>query len=101
MLQDIGAWYSGCLALQRQVNALVAAVLLGMTWLDALHGDAEGPPPDGELGEVELGVGAGGRDAVVGSDGTRQSALSEQVLEGGGRAVLADGPEGLAKQQIA
>jgi hypothetical protein len=39
------------------MHALVAAVLLGMAWLDALDLDAEAKPPDRELREVEKGVG--------------------------------------------
>ena len=38
---------------------LVAAILLGVTWLDAFDLDAEPQPPDGELGEVEEGIRTG------------------------------------------
>ena len=76
----------------------MASVLLRMSWLDPLDGDAEAEPPDGELGEVEERVGAGERDAVVGSDGAGQAAVAEQVLEGCDGALLADGVERLAKQ---
>ena len=51
------------------MHALVAAVLLGMTWLDALDGDAEAEPPDRELGEIEEAAWAGERHAIVGADG--------------------------------
>jgi len=34
------------------MHALMASVLLRMAGLDALDGDAEPQPPDGELGEI-------------------------------------------------
>jgi hypothetical protein len=49
-----------------------------MARLDALDGDAEPEPPDGELGEIEEGVGAGEGDAGIGADCERQSALFEE-----------------------
>ena len=101
LLKGIQAWRAGGFLFPCRVHALMAAVLRGMTWLDALDADTQAQPPDGKLGKVEQGVGAGERDAIVGSDGCRQSALSEQVLEGGDRAILADGVAGLAGQQAA
>jgi hypothetical protein len=89
LLQAVGAWRAGGLLLEGEVHALVAAVLLGVSWLDALDGDAESEPPDGELGEIEEGVGAGKGDAIVGADGARQSALTEEALEGGAGEVFA------------
>src|SRR6266566_2238149 len=59
------------------------AVLLRMTGLDAFDGDAQTQPPDGELGEVEQGVGRGERNTVVGAHAARQAALLEQPLKGG------------------
>jgi len=72
-----------------------------MSWLDALDRDAEPEPPDGELGQVEEGVGAGEGNAVVGADGLRQAALGEELLEGGDGKVLAGRFEGFAEQQEA
>jgi hypothetical protein len=60
------------------VHALVAAVLLGMAWLDALDRDAEAEPPHRELAQPEERIGTGERDAVVGADGKWQAALGEQ-----------------------
>src|SRR5947209_19478578 len=83
------------------MHALVPAVLLGMTWLDALDRDAEPEPPNGELGEVEQAVGAGEGDAVVGADGVWQAALAKELLEGGDDRVLPCRLHGLAEQQEA
>ena len=83
LLQAVHAWWSGGFLLQGEVHALVAAVLLRVAWLDAFDCDAEAEPPDRELGEIEQGIGAGERDAVVGADGLRQATLGEQLLEGG------------------
>lgn len=46
LLQAVCARRSGCFLLQGQVHALVAAVLLGMTRLDAFDVDAQSQPPD-------------------------------------------------------
>ena len=89
LLQAVDARRPGGFLLQRQVHALVAAVLLRMAGLDALDGDAEPQPPDRELGEIEQGVGTGEGHAVVGADGERQAALAEQPLEGGDGGVFA------------
>jgi hypothetical protein len=81
------------------VHALVAAVLLRVARLDALDGDAQAQPPDGELGEIEQGIGAGEGHAVVGADGARQAALAEELLEGCDGEVFAGGLERLAQEQ--
>src|ERR1019366_7781636 len=49
LLQAIAAWRAGCFLFDGEVHALVAAVLLGMTGLDAFDGNAEPEPPDREL----------------------------------------------------
>ena len=101
LLQGIEARRAGGLLLERQMHGLVAAILLRMARLDALDGDVEAQPPDGELGEVEQGIGAGERHAVVGADGGRQAALPEQMLEGGDGGVFAGGIERFTEQQVA
>ena len=53
LLQIVTAGRARRLLFQGKVHALMAAVLLGMTWLDALDSNAEPEPPDGKLGEVE------------------------------------------------
>src|SRR5215469_9035500 len=49
LLQEVAAGRFGGLQLQGQMHALVAAVLLRATWLDALDLDSEPEPPDREL----------------------------------------------------
>ena len=60
-----------------------------MAGLDALDRDAQAQPPDGQLGEVEQGVGTGEGNAVVGANGSGQTALEEELLEGGDGGVFA------------
>jgi hypothetical protein len=80
---------AGCLLLEGEVHALVAAVLLRMAGLDALDRNAEAKPPDRELGEVEQGIGAGKGHAIVGADGDRQATRGKQRLEGRDGKVFA------------
>ena len=42
-----------------EVDALMAAVLLGVAGADALDADAQAQPPHGQLAQAEQGVGAG------------------------------------------
>ena len=67
----------------------MAAVLLWLSGLDAFDSDAEAEPPDRELGEIEQGIGAGEGDAIIGTDGERQSALCKQPFEGGDGRIFA------------
>ena len=83
LLEAAHAGWAGGFPLQREVYALVAAVLLGMTRLDALDLDAEPQPPDGKLGKVEERIGAGEGDTIVGADSAWQAALAKELLEGG------------------
>ena len=64
------------------MHALVAAVLLRMSRLDAFDRNAEAKPPDRELGEIEQAIGTGEGHAVVGADRERQASLTEQSFEG-------------------
>src|SRR3546814_6404710 len=79
LLQDVGAGRAGRLLLQRQVHALVAAVLLRLAWFDAFALNAEPEPPDLELRQVLEPVGAGEGNAVVRAYGVGQAALLEQA----------------------
>jgi hypothetical protein len=79
------------------MHALVAAVLLQLTWLDALDLDAEPQPPDGEFGEVEESIWASARHTIVGADSRRQVTLLKQAMEGGDGGFLASGVESFAE----
>src|SRR5215813_14900174 len=92
---------SGCLFLQRQMHALVAAVLLWVARLDALDGDAEPQPPHREFGEIKEAVWTGERHAIVRPDRLGQAALLEELLEGGDGKVLAGRFKGFAEQEKA
>jgi hypothetical protein len=65
LLQAVGARRPGGFLLQGQVHALVAAVLLRVTGLDAFHRDAQPQPPDREFGQAEQAVATGKKHAVV------------------------------------
>jgi hypothetical protein len=83
------------------MHALMAAVLLRVTGLDALDRDAQPEPPDGELGEVEEGIGTGKGNAVIGANGLGQSELLENGLEYAERLGFFGGGERLAREDIA
>src|SRR5215469_2217350 len=82
------------------MHAFMAAVLLRMTRLDALDGNAEPQPPDGESAQVEETVGRGEGDAVVGTNGMGQTAFLEKALKGRKRALFLDRLHGFAEQKI-
>src|SRR6516164_3137378 len=68
LLQAVQSGRSGCFFLQREMHALVAAVLLRVARLDALDGDAEAEAPHREFGEIEEAVRTGERHAIVRPD---------------------------------
>jgi hypothetical protein len=57
LLQDIVGRGAGRVGLEREVHALMPAVLLGMAGRDALEPDAEPEPPDGEFAQAVQRVG--------------------------------------------
>src|SRR5215469_13303898 len=101
LLETVHCGRSGCLFLQRQMHALVAAVLLWVARLDALDGDAEPQPPHREFGEIKEAVWTGERHAIVGPDRLRQTTLLEELLEGSDGKVLAGRFKGFAEQEKA
>lgn len=78
LLKRVHTWRTGGFFLERQMHALVPAILLGMTGFDALDLDAESEPPDGKLAQIEQGIGGGEGHAVVGADGIGQTTFLEQ-----------------------
>jgi len=81
LLQDIGGGGLGRFLLQRQVHALVPAVLLGMPGFRPLDLDAQPEPPHGQFAEPVERVRGGEGHAVVGPDGVGQSKVLEGALE--------------------
>ena len=49
LLKTVLAWRPRGFGLESSVHAFVTAILLGFSGLDALDGDAEPQPPDGQL----------------------------------------------------
>src|SRR6187431_3297754 len=91
LLQRVPARRPGGFLLEGEVHALVAAVLLGMTRLDAFDLDTEAQPPDRELGEIEQAIGAGKGHSVVGANGQRQTTFAEESFEGRDGGIFACG----------
>ena len=87
--EAVAGWRSRGFLFEGQMHAFVLTVLLRMSGLDALDGDAEPEPPDGEFGEIGEAVRAGEREAVIASDDAWQSVLGEQAREGGDHGRLA------------
>jgi hypothetical protein len=56
LLQEVSRRRLGRLLLECQMHPLVAAVLLGVTWLDALDADTQSQPPHRELAQAEEGA---------------------------------------------
>jgi hypothetical protein len=79
LLQEVAGSRLGGLQLERQVHALVAAVLLRVAGFDAFDRNAEPEPSDREFGQVEERIGACEGDAVVGADGVWQTELLEDI----------------------
>src|ERR1700728_4575176 len=82
------------------MHAFMAAVLLRMARLDALDGNAEAQPPNGESAQVEETIGRGEGHAVVGTNGLGQAAFPKQALKGSKGALFLDGLHGLAEQKV-
>ena len=101
LLQKVKRGGLGRLLLERQMHALMAAVLLGMAWLDALQADAQSQPPDREPSEAEERIAGGERYAIVGAYRAGQPELSECALENGKRNVGLGGFYAFAADQVA
>ena len=81
LLKSVHSRRTGGFLLEREMHALVASVLLRMPRLDALDPNAKPEPPNGQLGEVEEGIGGGEWNAVAAGFGfLTASVLSKAVL---------------------
>ena len=88
------------LLVQGAVEPLEAAVLFGVSGLDALRDDAELDEPDGELRQAAEG-GAGEGRPVVGADDKRESVFAEGALEDGTDLVEGGTEQRLTGEQVA
>jgi hypothetical protein len=100
LLQEVAGGRFGGLRLERQMHALVAAVLLRMARLDAFDRNPEPEPPDREFGQVEERIGACKGHAVVGADGVWQTELLEDILENSEGVDLLGALQGFAGNQV-
>jgi hypothetical protein len=81
LLEHVGGRRFGRFALQREVHALMAAVLLRVARFDPLDLDPESQPPHGQLAQPVNGMGGRKRDAVVGANHLREAKLLERAFE--------------------
>src|ERR1043166_5751946 len=96
----LAAGRPGSFQLQGEVHALVATVLLRVTWLDPFDLDAEPEPPHRELAEAIESVWACKGNAVVGADGLGQAELLEHGLKYREGVGFLGGGEGFAGEQV-
>src|SRR6185312_16460668 len=100
LLKQVGAGWASGFFFERQVHALMPAVLLRMTRPDAFDADAQAKPPHREAREIEQPVGRSEGNAIVGADGLRQTTLFEQALKGSKSGILGIRFHSFAQQQI-
>ena len=99
LLQEVGRGRLGGFFLEGEMHAFMAAVLLVMSGLNAFHPDPQAKPPDGELAQVEQGMGGSEGHAVIAADVGRQAAFLKKPLKYGESIVFASGGKSLASQQ--
>src|SRR5204863_4847801 len=80
LLQTVYSGRSGCFFLQRQMHALVAAVLLWVARLDALDVDAEPRPPSRRFGEIKEPARTSAGHGIVAPARTAAATLLEELL---------------------
>src|SRR5579871_1143701 len=97
LLQDVLGGRSGGFLLERQVHAFMAPVLLGVAGTNAFDADAQAQPPDGKFGEIEQSIRRSKGNAIVGTDGLRQTPFFEKTLKAQKSRLFAIGFQGLAQ----
>src|SRR6185312_896199 len=68
LLKQVGAGWASGFFFERQMHALMPAVLLRMTGPNAFDRDAQARPPDRQPGEIEQPVGRSEGNTVIGAD---------------------------------
>lgn len=100
LLQEIEGWGLGGFLFQGQMHTLVAAVLLGVAWFDALYPDTEAQPPNRKPGQAEKGIGRSEGDTVIGTDGLWNPELFENTLKDGESELGTGRCESFAGEQV-
>src|SRR5208337_2818508 len=85
--------------LQRQMHALMAAVLLGMAGLDPFNANPQSEPPDGKLAQIEQGVGGSEGNAIIAADVGGQAALFKKPLKHSESVVFSGGGKSFAGEE--
>ena len=101
LLQEVCSGGLGGFFLQREMHALMAAILLGMARLDPFDTNAQAEPPDRELAQVKQGVSGSEGHAVIAADVGGQAALLKKPLKGSKSVVFAGGRKSLTSEEIA
>ena len=101
LLEHVGGRRFGRFALQGEVHALMAAILLGVAGFDPFDLDAEAQPPDRELAQPVDGMRRGKRDAVVGANHLREAKLLEGTFEDREGKFLLRRQQRLASEEVA
>ena len=89
LLQEVAGRRLGGFFLEREMHALVTAILLRSTGFDALDANTEAQPPDRKFAQVEQGVSRSEGNAVIAADVGGQATLLKKPLKHWERVVFA------------
>lgn len=81
LLQKVSTGRPSGFVFQRQMHALVAAILLGMTRANPFDTDPQAQPPHRQFREVEESVGGSEGKAIVGTNRLGQAAFPKQSFK--------------------
>jgi hypothetical protein len=101
LLQEVASGRLGGFFLQREMHALMAAILLGMARLDPYDANLEPEPPHCQLAQVKQGVCRSEGHAVVTADVDRQAALLKKPFKHSKSVVFAGGRKSLTGEEKA
>ena len=101
LLEEVGGSWFGGFFLEREMHAFMAAVLLRVTWLDALNADAQAQPPDVEFAQVKHSVSRSKRHTVIAADVGRQFMFLEKPFKHDESVVFSSRRQGFTGEQEA